>query len=97
MPFPGQPRQNSHLRLFSRWTKGTGCSANCFLGRKLNQNHIDDGSTKERKTENSQTRKCECSERAVHDARVSGERRWTRVKSGKGKTSQPSPGKNQKS
>lgn len=32
--FQSPPRKNSHVRLFSRWTKGTRCSANRFLGRK---------------------------------------------------------------
>lgn len=29
--YPGQPRQNPHLRLYSRWSKGSGYTANCFF------------------------------------------------------------------
>ena len=45
-----------------------------FGGRSLDQSHIDTGRTKERKTENLQTQGCECSEKTMHDAGVSGVR-----------------------
>lgn len=56
LPFPGHPGHNLHLRLFSRRKKSTRCSANWFLGSKLNQSHKDTRSTKERRSEKADQR-----------------------------------------